>query len=347
MSYTIIRNNQKFGPYTLENIKYYVENGNILLSDTVENPNKEELSVRLVLKQNKIIYKIKNNGSIVNQIKQIGQDLIIPKIEFIKKDIISDKRLIYLSLFGLAPTFLIKFTFSSWLTFYAIALYFSVIWGIFFYYIFRTAQVKTKQTIILFFSTQLAAFSLTNIQLLPVISNLYALTNSASIFSRFIGFTLGVGLLEELIKAIPLFLILRLSRQPLIPQTLVYYGLMSGIGFGVLEGVLYQTTLNTELDYNEAFFMNIARLTSLPFLHAIWAGIAGYFLSFAFLFPLNRKSLYILAIAIPAFLHGTYDTFGWNIFGLASTIISLLLLMFYLKRSNDFQSKFLNTKQNN
>jgi RsiW-degrading membrane proteinase PrsW (M82 family) len=126
--------------------------------------------------------------------------------------------------------------------------------------------------------------------------------------------------------------------------SLVYYGLMSGIGFGVLEGVLYQTTLNTELAYNDAFFMNIARLTSLPFLHAIWAGIAGYFFSFAYLYPLNRKSLFLFAILIPAFLHGFYDTFGWSILGLVSTIISLLLLMFYLKRSTDYQSKFLNTK---
>lgn len=58
---------------------------------------------------------------------------------------------------------------------------------------------------------------------------------------------------------------------------------MSGIGFGVLEGVLYQTTLNTELGYNEAFFMNIARLTSWPFLRAIWADVSAYFLSLVFL----------------------------------------------------------------
>lgn len=344
MSYTILRNNQKFGPYSIENLKHYVENGNVLLSDIIESSANEELNVKTILKRQNVSYKIKNNGSVINQIKLIGKDLIIPKVDFIKKDILNDKRLIYLSLFGLAPTFLIKFTFSSWFTFYAIALYFSAIWGIFFYYVFKTNQVKTKQTILLFFVTQVAAYFLTNIQLLPGINTLYAFTNSESILLRLIGFVFGVGLLEETIKALPLFFILKLSKQPLIPQTMVYYGLMSGIGFGVLEGVLYQTTLNTELGYNDAFFMNIARLTSLPFLHAIWAGIAAYFLSFAFLYPLNRKSLYVLAIAIPAILHGLYDTFGWSILGLTSTIISLLLLMFYLKRSSEFQSKFLNNK---
>lgn len=344
MSYNILRNNQKFGPYTIENIKYYVENGSILLSDSVENTTNKDINIRDILKSNKINYKIQNNGNIINQVKHIGKDLIVPKFDFIKKDILNDKRLIYLSLFGLAPTFLIRFTFSSWFTFYAIALYFSAIWGIFFFYVFKTSQVKTKTTISIFFISQIAAFFLTNIQLLPIINTLYSFTNSNSIILRLIGFIFGVGLLEETIKALPLLIILKLAKQPQIPQTMVYYGLMSGIGFGVLEGVLYQTTLNTELAYNDAFFMNIARLTSLPFLHAIWAGIAGYFFSFAYLYPLNRKSLFLLAILIPAFLHGFYDTFGWSILGLVSTIISLLLLMFYLKRSTDYQSKFLNTK---
>ena len=185
---------------------------------------------------------------------------------------------------------------------------------------------------------------LTNLQALPIISGLYSFTESNSIIKRFFGFTLGVGVLEESIKALPLYFILRNTKEPLIPQTMVYYGLISGIGFGVLEGVLYQTTFNTELGYSEAFFMNIARLTSLPFLHAIWAGIAGYFLSFAFLYPLYRKGLFILCIAIPAILHGFYDTFGWSLIGLASTIISVILLMYYLKRSADYQSKLITFK---
>lgn len=344
MNYTIIRNNQKFGPYAIAHLTQYVQEGNILLADVVEQPLKENTTVKNILKQHNVSIKINNKGSIFFQIKNIGKELIVPKKDFITKDILKDKRLIYLAFLGLAPAFLIRFTFSTWLTFYCISLYFSVLSAVFFLLIFKTNQVKTKLTIIIFFSTQIAAYFLSTVQLLSGINVLYALTKATNIISRFIGFTLGVGILEESIKALPLLFILKNTKQPLIPQTMVYYGLISGIGFGVLEGVFYQTTTNITLNYNDAFFMNIARLTSLPFLHAVWAGIAGYFLSFSFLYPLYRTSFWLLAIIIPAFLHGFYDTFGWSLLGLASTFISVVLLMFYLKRSADYQSKLLTLK---
>jgi RsiW-degrading membrane proteinase PrsW (M82 family) len=156
-----------------------------------------------------------------------------------------------------------------------------------------------------------------------------------------IGFIFGVGVTEEVIKCVPLLYFLRNAKEPILPQTLVYYGLISGLGFGLLEGVLYQTTTNVDLTYNVAFFMNIARLTTLPFLHAIWSGIAGYFLAFAHLFPKNRQGLYVLAIAVPALLHGLYDTLGWSILGLGITVFSVFLLMYYLKKSGDYQAKLV------
>ena len=61
----------------------------------------------------------------------------------------------------------------------------------------------------------------------------------------------------------------------------------SGIAFGVFEGVQYQVTINAQMDYTSAFYSNIARLTSLPFLHAIWCAIAGYFIAFANFFVTN------------------------------------------------------------
>jgi RsiW-degrading membrane proteinase PrsW (M82 family) len=114
---------------------------------------------------------------------------------------------------------------------------------------------------------------------------------------------------------------------------------MSGIAFGVFEGVQYQMVVNVKLDYANAFFMNVARLTSLPFLHAIWAGMAGYFIAFAKLYPKYRLSLYFLAIFIPAVIHGLYDTLGWTIFGLLLMLISVVLLMGYLKQGVNYQSK--------
>ena len=117
-------------------------------------------------------------------------------------------------------------------------------------------------------------------------------------------------------------------------------------GFGVFEGVQYQMGVNAELEYSSSFFMNIARLTSLPFLHAIWCAIAGYFISFANLYPKYRISLYFLAIAIPAVIHGLYDTFCGSYLGmliaLPITFTGVIMLMTYLKQGVNYQSKLRN-----
>ena len=156
-----------------------------------------------------------------------------------------------------------------------------------------------------------------------------------------LGFVLGVGLTEEAAKMVPLFYISKKSREPLMPRTMVYYGLMSGIAFGVFEGVQYQVTINAQMDYTSAFYSNIARLTSLPFLHAIWCAIAGYFIAFANLYPKYRRSLYFLAIAIPALLHGFYDTFcqSSTLVALIVSFLGVFLLMTYLKRGTDYQHR--------
>ena len=337
--YSIIRNKQSFGPYSLDILKKYVEEGKILLADQVSNSFGQTMTVKAVFQKQNIIVNVQHNGSILNQIKYIGQELLIPSVDFIKNDLIKDQKVLFLAAVGLAPAFLITFTLSSYLTFYAISLYFSAIWALFFSYLFATSQVEYKKVIFLFFLSQITALVLVNVQAFPPFSFFYGLTESSSFFGRMIGYVCGVGVTEEAIKAIPLLYFLRNAKEPTIPQTLVYYGLISGLGFGLLEGVLYQTTTNVDLSYNIAFFMNIARLTTLPFLHAIWSGIAGYFLSFAYLYPKNRQGLYVLAIAVPAVLHGLYDTFGWSIIGLAVTIFSVFLMVYYLKKSKDYQSK--------
>lgn len=340
----VIRNNALFGPYELNALAKYFEEGKILASDNAffEGMPKNITTVRAIIKQSNFLIKIRHAGNIYSQFKDIGSELIFPNDLFSRKAFFKDTRLLILAILGLCPAFLIRFTFIPFITFYTISLYFSTIWGLFFFHFFKTNQVKISKTILLFFALQLCVFILWDILSLPywpVINVLYSWTDSSFVILRFLGFVLGVGVIEELVKALPLFFIVRKAHVPIIPQTLVFYGLMSGIAFGVFEGVQYQMTVNTQLDYSNAFFMNIARLTSLPFLHAIWAGISGYFIAFANLYPKYRRSLYLLSIALPAFLHGLYDTLGWNIIGLSLTLINVILLISYLKQGINFQSK--------
>jgi RsiW-degrading membrane proteinase PrsW (M82 family) len=343
--YYVIRNGRQFGPYSADVLSKYVEDGKILKRDAA-CPVSNTGDVRTVgwfLRSVGMNVKVKHAGSIGTQLKDIGGELIVPNDVFSWKEIRKDSRLLWLALLGLAPAFLIRFfSATPFITFYVISLYFSIIWGLFFFHFFKTPQIKTKTTVGLFFILQVFVFLIWDILRLPAwpgINLLYGFIHSENILVRFVGFVFGVGLLEETVKALPLFLILHRAKEPCIPQSLVFYGLMSGIAFGVFEGVQYQMTVNIGLDYSNAFFMNVARLTSLPFLHAIWAGMAGYFIAFANLYPKYRMSLYFLAIFIPALIHGGYDTLGWSIPGLLLTLMSVVLLMSYLKQSVNYQSK--------
>jgi RsiW-degrading membrane proteinase PrsW (M82 family) len=324
-------------------LKKYVEDGMIILQDKTIDEQGQLSCVRAVLKKNNIKVAIKSNGGIFKQIRSFGLKLLLPKDSFTINNLKNDKRLLVIALVGLTPAFLIAFSVATIITFYSIALYFSMIWGLFYYSVFKTEQVSIKKSISLFFLTQVLIFILVDIARIPDIHPFYTLTSpNAGFIGNLIGYTFGVGVFEEFVKLLPVYLIIRKSKEPLIPQTVVFYGLMSGIGFGVFEGVIYQLTVNKQLDYSLSFFMNIARLTSLPFLHSIWAGISAYFISFSFLYPTNRYSMWFLAILVPAILHGLYDTLGWSLLGLFVSYLGVTLLIIYLKKSKDFQSKILN-----
>ncbi len=345
MAYYILRNDTEYGPYDLSVIKQYVDDGKILRHDIAKDVSTGLVNtVGYVLKSNGIKCHIKSKGSFVDQLRGIGSQLILPIGLLKSRQWLSDKRLLLLALIGLGPSIIMLLPIGGFMVFYAVALYFSAIWGLFFYYFFKTNQVSIKITLAVFFLTQGFVFLLWDVLGLPTLNPFYQLIDTLFILDLF-GYIFGVGLTEELVKLLPLLIIYRFAKEPLQPKTLVFYGLMSGIAFGVFEGVQYQMSVNINLDYTSSFFMNIARLTSLPFLHAIWTGIAGYFIGFAKLYPLYRHALYFLAIAIPSVLHGLYDTFCGSYWGmiiaLPITFIAVFLLTTYLKQAQSYQSKLI------
>lgn len=346
MDIYIVRNGTEYGPYQLAAVKQYVDEGKILLHDRAKDAvTGKEDTVSVFLNKEHIKVKIRNKGSFVDQLRSIGSQLIFPIGLFKSRQWFSDKRLILLALVGLGPSLLMLLPLHGFLVFYAVALYFAAIWGLFFFYFFRTSQVSLKTTLLVFFLTQGFVFLVWDILGLPKFNPFYQFIDTTFILSLF-GYIFGVGLTEEFIKLLPLLVIYRFAKEPLQPKTLVFYGLMSGIAFGVFEGVQYQMTVNVQLDYTSSFFMNIARLTSLPFIHAVWTGIAGYFIGFAKLYPLYRRSLYFLAITIPSVLHGLYDTFCSSSLGMLIAFplmfIGVFLLTTYLKQGQNYQSKLIN-----
>ncbi len=353
--YYVVRGSRQFGPYDVDRLAELVYIGQILKQDKVvadgqhavyDTKANADLSVHDVLKQNNKDVVVDNSGSLIDQAKRVGNRIWISKDVFRWSEMKKDQRLNMLALVGLAPLVMMHLLPDvDIITFYAISLYFSCIWGLFYFYMFKTKQVNMKYATYIFFSVQMLMMMVWGMGL-NKLNLFYAFLESDGIIRNSLGYILGVGVTEELVKALPLFYIATRSKTPLVPQTMVFYGVICGISFGVYEGVEYQMTLNKDLDYNSSFFSNIARLTSLPFFHSMCSGLAGYFISFAVLKPRFRKFLYCLAIAMPAVLHGLYDVFADTLLGIAIGGFVVLLLNYYVNNDKAVQQTLNDCESN-
>lgn len=340
----IIRNGKDYGPYDEATVAAYVSRGRLLLHDRARDAaTGREDTVGNLLRLHGLRPRVSNAGSLTQQLRMLGADSVCPRQDLTRSGLRENRRLLLLAVVGLGLSAIMMLPISGYLVFYAVSLYFATVWGLFFAWLFSTHQVRARVAVTTFFLTQLGVFLIFGT--LHSLNFFYIFTRAAFPLSM-VGYILGVGLTEEFAKQVPLYVLQRRSREPLLPETFVFYGLIAGLAFGVFEGVEYQTTVNAQADYTTAFVLNIARLTSLPFIHAVWCGIGGYFLGMAGLYPRFRRSMWLLALAVPATLHGLYDTFASTTFGyilaLATAVVSVVLLTAYLRRSGSLRQRLRN-----
>ncbi len=137
-----------------------------------------------------------------------------------------------------------------------------------------------------------------------------------------LAFTVGVGLWEELTKAIPLFYYFE-KYDRMGWRGACLWGLASGIGFGVSEGVLYSSKSYNGIAGVDLYFV---RFISCVALHAMWSASVGIAIArnVEEHDRLEGKSAFarfmLRVLAVPMVLHGFYDAFltegmsGWALF---------------------------------
>jgi len=137
-----------------------------------------------------------------------------------------------------------------------------------------------------------------------------ALDPETGFLLSFIGFTVGVGLCEEITKALPVLFHYR-SGGKLDWRGARLWGLASGVGFGVAEGIMYSSQFYNGIGTKDAY---LVRFISCVAMHAVWSGAAGIAIA-------RRKAwidqsrdwgkflaTLLWALAVPIVLHGLYDT---------------------------------------
>ena len=340
----------KIGPYTRDELRQLHLSG-VVAMDTLVTPEGEEKYVRF-----SELWTEWNASSSETQrayarfaartredLLALAPHLLLPVREARNFNWLKQRKLMGIAAIGLVPLFIFATTSNLAAAFWAMALYFSALWAVFFYHVFPTPEARLSTAALCFFATGVLSISVLLMAYhLPPLIWMVEWFKSESFVHHMLAFIFAVALPEELCKALPLFVLLKKS-DPLSPQLMVFYGLMSGLGFGIYEGVDYQMERNFRYASSgaEYYLLNVLRLTTLPFLHAMWTGIAGYFIGFAGLYPRRQSGLMLIGIALPVLLHGLYNTFNRTIIGLGFALLTVLALNLYLARSAEFEEALI------
>ena len=148
----------------------------------------------------------------------------------------------------------------------------------------------------------------------------------------FLGFTFGVGLCEEIVKAIP---ILWWQQKYGLPswRFAALIGLASGIGFGISEGISYSSDYYNGVSTGSIY---LVRFASCVALHAVWSASVSVTI-FNLQYKVDTSEPWLVAIRaalIPMVLHGLYDTLlkkDMNVYALATAIASFALLVWQIE----------------
>ncbi|HEY9696563.1 MAG TPA: PrsW family glutamic-type intramembrane protease [Trichocoleus sp.] len=247
--------------------------------------------------------------------------------------------LLFLGLFPLVINLIaeqVSLAQTAWLT----GIYYAAMWGVLLYNLIKPPQFSWGNTLkCVVFTAFISIPILLLIQRVPPFSTLYQATGQGLV-GRLIGFVFGVGVLEEVCKALPVYLLLLRRGKLTEPHTAAFYGAMSGLGFAIAEGAAYSLLYalgltRGQLGLGSYVAANTIRFVSLPLFHAILAGIVGYFMGLGAINPARQTALLVIGLTIAATLHGLYNTFAGAVPGLFVVAFAIALFFTYLRRSKE------------
>ena len=220
---------------------------------------------------------------------------------------------------------------------WAIGIYFALLWS--FILRFCLLPEKLSKPLVAKVTLFTAFFMVLLIVLAneaPFVEDLYDYAKDERFWARLLGMTLGVGIVEEIVKLVPVYLFVYRKKLPFKPVTYAFVGCLSGFAFGVSEAIDYSYKYaihhkEGNLGYGSFVALEFLRLASLPLLHAVFCGISSYFLGLASKHANLGRALIGLGLANAALLHGLYNTFSSMRLGWIFGTLAILLFVVYVR----------------
>jgi protease PrsW len=264
----------------------------------------------------------------------------LPYQEMLKPELYRSPNIRLLLFFVMFPLAVNLFSDKATLTqtIWLLGIYYASILGVVLHHLIQPPQFSWTNTLkCLMFTAFIGIPILLLFQRVSPFSELYE-ASKLGFIPRLLGGVFGVGLLEELCKALPVYFLLLRPRQLSDPESAAFYGAMSGLGFAIAEGAAYSIRYAFGLTAGNLGFgsyvaANTIRFVSLPLFHAVLAGIVGYFMGLAAINRSRQALIVGLGIAIAAVLHGFYNAFAGGIAGPLIIGFSILLFFTYLGQS--------------
>jgi RsiW-degrading membrane proteinase PrsW (M82 family) len=231
-----------------------------------------------------------------------------------------------------------------------LALWSGLLWALLLYRLFADRSLPVGWAIGTVFFTAFVGLPLLQVYLAIPVNVTDYLIGSEFFPVELIGYV-GVGVREELCKAIPLLLIPVVAARLVTPGNGLVLGMMSGIGFAVAENVHYvfwnlQSALSAARQTRQLVYLvgpiysNVVRMAMTPFFHACLAGIFGYFVAMAWANRERRWAILATGLALAAGLHGLFDALVSRspLYGVLIEAATFFLVMTYILKARGLGS---------
>lgn len=227
-----------------------------------------------------------------------------------------------------------------------LAIWSGLLWALLLYRLFAHRQVPVGWAIGTLFFTAFVGVPLLQAYLDLPVNIISPLTNVDFLPLQLVGYIVGVGVREELFKAIPLLVLIKLTPRMKNPLVGIVLGMMSGVGFAGAENVVYVfTNLNRAVGVVQQtgqlihlvgpIYTNVVRMAMTPLFHGCLSGIFGYFISLSAANPGQRWPLLVAGWGTAAVIHGIFDTFVARsaLLGVLVEAAAVFLLMTYILKA--------------
>jgi protease PrsW len=235
---------------------------------------------------------------------------------------------------------------------FAYSLYVAPLWAIAFWLLLRPGRIAALEIYV-----GIAIIVWVTIWLYAVTININDHLVTAVRSGSFLA-ALAVGYNEEITKALPILLaaliLLKFRATKLDVRMWMFLGTISGLTFGILEERLYtemaiaQVANASAVSQADAGVLDFAfRVFVDGFEHAVWTGVAAFFIGIAINYPRRRWQLILLGVSMAAVLHGLNDwsvsTFNSYWPGILIQAISLLLFIGYTMSASSIERQVRRT----